>query len=114
VAKVDIDFSTLQHTPIPILAFNIMQATPENLQFLSQALTSTVSPDSATRRAAEEQLRSGEQQAGFLQLVLDLVRSDNVEMVVRQAAGVYFKNAVKRLWEPEEVSNGIAADGSTS
>ena len=82
-------------------------ATPEALQFLSTTLTSTVSPDAAIRRAAEEQLRQGEKQAGFLLLVLELVRSDGMDMVVRQSAGVYFKNVVKRLWDPEEVGSSM-------
>ncbi|ORY33698.1 Cse1-domain-containing protein [Naematelia encephala] len=79
-----------------------MQATPETLSILSTTLTSTVSPDSSVRRAAEEQLRQGEAQPGFLILVLELVKSDQVDNVVRQAGGVYFKNAVKRLWGGEE------------
>lgn len=81
-----------------------MQADPATLQLLSQTLTSTVSPDRATRGAAEAQLRQGETQPGFLLLILELVKSDQVELVVRQSAGVYFKNVVKRLWDPEEVS----------
>ncbi len=82
-----------------------MQADPATLQLLSQTLTSTVSPDKATRRNAEEQLKSGESQSNFLLIVLELVKSEQVDVVVRQAAGVYFKNAVKRLWEPEEVGD---------
>ncbi|KAK1926751.1 putative importin-alpha export receptor [Papiliotrema laurentii] len=85
-----------------------MQADPATLRLLSQTLTSTVSPDKATRRAAEEQLKTGETQPGFLLLVLELVKSDQVEVIVRQAAGVYFKNAVKRLWEPEEGASPIS------
>jgi exportin-2 (importin alpha re-exporter) len=81
-----------------------MQATPETLQLLSNYLTSTVSPDAATRRAAEDSLRQAEKQPGFLILVLELVKSDGVDMLVRQAGGVYFKNVVKRLWSGEEVS----------
>lgn len=84
-----------------------MQANPESLDLLSRTLTSTVSPDAPTRRAAEESLRQGESQPGFLLLVLELVRSDGVDMVVRQAGGVYFKNVVKRLWDGEEVSYGV-------
>ncbi len=84
-----------------------MQANSETLNFLSQTLTSTVSPDAQTRRSAEDSLRQGEAQPGFLLLVLELVRSDGVEMVVRQAGGVYFKNAVKRLWDGDEVSTII-------
>jgi exportin-2 (importin alpha re-exporter) len=79
-----------------------MQATPETLGALSTYLSNTVSPDAATRRSAEESLRQGEAQAGFLQIVLKLVSSDAADKVVRQAGGVYFKNAVKRLWEGED------------
>jgi exportin-2 (importin alpha re-exporter) len=81
-----------------------MQVTPEMLSLLCNTLTATVSPDATARRAAEEQLRTGEAQPGFLLLVLQLVKSDGVNMVVRQSGGVYFKNAVKRLWDGEEVS----------
>lgn len=81
-----------------------MQATPETLNALSSYLQSTVSPDASTRRSAEESLRQGEGQPGFLQLILELVRSDSVDMTVRQAGGVYFKNVVKKLWSDEEVS----------
>lgn len=79
-----------------------MQATPETLAALSKYLADTVSPDATARRAAEESLRKAEEQQGFLQLVLELVRSNSADMLVRQAAGVYFKNTVKRLWEGEE------------
>lgn len=81
-----------------------MQATPETLNALTSYLSSTVSPDAGTRRSAEESLRQGEGQAGFLQLILELVRSDGVDMTVRQAGGVYFKNVVKKLWSDEEAS----------
>lgn len=85
-----------------------MQAKPETLNLLSQTLTSTVSPDSTTRRAAEDSLKQGESQPGFLILVLELVGSDGVDMVVRQAAGVYFKNTAKKLWAGDEVCSSIA------
>jgi exportin-2 (importin alpha re-exporter) len=79
-----------------------MNPSPETLTALSTTLASTVSPDAATRRAAEEQLRQGEKQPGFLIVVLTLVNTGTIDMVVRQTAGVYFKNAVKRLWTGEE------------
>jgi exportin-2 (importin alpha re-exporter) len=82
-----------------------MQANQETLTLLSNALTSTVSPDAPTRRAAEEQLQQGEKQPGFLLVVLDLVRTASVPMTVRQSGGVYFKNAIKRLWSGQEVGN---------
>jgi exportin-2 (importin alpha re-exporter) len=87
-----------------------MQATPETLNALSSYLASTVSPDAATRRAAEDSLRQGEGQPGFLQLILQLVKSDGVDMTVRQAGGVYFKNVVKKLWAGEEVRVSCGAE----
>jgi exportin-2 (importin alpha re-exporter) len=80
-----------------------MQANAETLGALSSYLSQSLSPDPPTRRAAEESLRQAEGQPGFLQIVLALVKEDGAEMVVRQSAGVYFKNVVKRLWSGEEV-----------
>lgn len=74
------------------------------LQTLSSTLTASISPDSSVRRQAEDQLRQGESSPGFLLLVLQLVNSGEVDIVTRQTGGVYFKNAVKRLWGGEEVS----------
>lgn len=79
-----------------------MQADQQSLAALSKYLADTVSPDATVRRTAEDALHKAEAQQGFLQVVLELVRSDGADMIVRQAAGVYFKNTVKRLWEGEE------------
>lgn len=79
-----------------------MQADQQSLAALSKYLGDTVSPDATARRAAEDSLRRAESQQGFLQVVLELVRSDSASSVVRQAAGVYFKNTVKRLWAGDE------------
>ncbi|OXB34588.1 importin-alpha export receptor [Cryptococcus neoformans] len=87
-----------------------MQATPETLSLLTNYLSSTVSPDAHTRRSAEESLRQAEGQQGFLLLVLELVKADSVNMVVRQAGGVYFKNTVKRLWSGDEETQINPAD----
>lgn len=82
-----------------------MQATPENLQQLSTLLTQSLSPAPETRHAAEKSLTSSETQEGFLLLVLTLVRDANVSMDIRQAAGVYFKNVVRKRWA--EVSRPV-------
>ncbi|WVR05966.1 hypothetical protein IAU60_002994 [Kwoniella sp. DSM 27419] len=87
-----------------------MQATPETLGLLTTYLSSTVSPDAHARRSAEESLRQAEAQEGFLLLVLELVKAEGVDMVVRQAGGVYFKNAVKRLWAGEEETQIAPSD----
>jgi exportin-2 (importin alpha re-exporter) len=72
------------------------------LQNLSTTLSSSISPDANTRRQAEAALRQGEATPGFLLLVLQLVNTGEADLVVRQTAGVYFKNAVKRLWPDED------------
>lgn len=75
-----------------------MEATTENLAMLSGLLTQSLSPDPSTRQQAEKNLNSAETQQGFLLLVLGLVRDDRAEVTVRQAAGVYFKNVVRKRW----------------
>ncbi|WRT64247.1 uncharacterized protein IL334_001178 [Kwoniella shivajii] len=90
-----------------------MQATSETLSALSSYLSATVSSDAHARRSAEESLRQAEAQQGFLLLVLELAKADSVDPVVRQAGGVYFKNAVKRLWSGEEETQISPADKTT-
>jgi exportin-2 (importin alpha re-exporter) len=75
-----------------------MQANQEHLRMLSDLLTQSLSPQPEIRHPAEKNLDSSETQEGFLLLVLSLVRSDAAPMHVRQAAGVYFKNVVKKRW----------------
>jgi len=75
-----------------------MQATPEHLTMLSELLTQSLSPNPEIRHPAEKTLDSSELQSGFLFLVMTLVASDAAAMHVRQAAGVYFKNVIKKRW----------------
>ena len=75
------------------------------LQTLSTTFSASISPDTNIRRQAEAQLKQGEASPGFLLLLLQLVNSGEADITVRQTAGVYFKNAVKRLWAGEEVSS---------
>lgn len=65
------------------------------LPLLSQSLSS----DPATRRGAERALVSNEAVPGFLLSVLAIVQgSVEAPMEIRLAAGIYFKNAVKKSW----------------
>lgn len=82
-----------------------MQFNEEHLGMLSNLLTQSLSPQPEVRHPAEKQLDSSETTEGFLLLVLKLVTSDAAPMHVRQAAGVYFKNVVKKRWT--EVSTDI-------
>lgn len=65
------------------------------LPLLSQSL----SADPQTRRQAERLLASHEAQPGFLINVLAVVQgAGEAPMECRLAAGIYFKNAVKKMW----------------
>lgn len=75
-----------------------MEATAENLSMLSTLLTQSLSPQPEIRHPAEKNLNSTELQPGFLLLVLTLVKDDRAALDVRQAAGVYFKNVVRKRW----------------
>jgi exportin-2 (importin alpha re-exporter) len=75
-----------------------MEATTENLSMLSDLLTQSLSPRPEIRHPAEKNLNATELQPGFLLLVLALVKDDRAALEIRQAAGVYFKNVVRKRW----------------
>jgi exportin-2 (importin alpha re-exporter) len=87
----------------------MMQANQEHLSMLSDLLTQSLSPQPEIRHPAEKNLDSSETQEGFLLLVLNLVRSDAAPMHVRQAAGVYFKNVVKKRWTEVSIATNICS-----
>ncbi|KAJ9111753.1 hypothetical protein QFC22_006412 [Naganishia vaughanmartiniae] len=78
-----------------------MDATTENLSMLSDLLTQSLSPRPEIRHPAEKNLNATELQPGFLLLVLALVKDDRAALEIRQAAGVYFKNVVRKRWSEE-------------
>ena len=75
-----------------------MAATPENLQVLANYLTQTLSGKYDVRKPAEEYLISLEGAQGFTMLLLQLAESEQVDLTVRLAAAINFKNVVKRNW----------------
>lgn len=65
------------------------------LPLLSQSLSADVS----TRRNAERTLSASESTPGFLLSVLAIVQgAGEAPTEIRLAAGIYFKNAVKKNW----------------
>lgn len=75
-----------------------MEVTSENIQALVTYLTQTLSPEYGVRKPAEDYLMTVEKQAGYTILLLQLADSEQVEMSVRLAAVINFKNCVKRNW----------------
>ena len=88
-----------------------MQATPENLQALAGYLNHTLSTEYNVRSAAEKYLEQVEGTENYALLLLQLADSSSVDMTIRLAAAINFKNFVKRNWrvveeQPNKVSTG--------
>lgn len=84
-----------------------MEVTPENVQTLVTYLTQTLSPDYAVRKPAEDCLLAVEKQAGYCILLLQLAESEQVDLPIRLAAVINFKNFVKRNWRILDNDNKI-------
>ncbi|ETW06943.1 hypothetical protein, variant [Aphanomyces invadans] len=74
---------------------------PAELSALVQVLQATLSPQAAPRRAAEIQLKEITKQPNGPLLLLNVLRTPDVDMGVRLAASIAFKNLVKKEWDPE-------------
>jgi exportin-2 (importin alpha re-exporter) len=71
---------------------------------LQEILLASLSPHNDIRKHAEGVLASIEGNAGFLFSLLTLINDPTVQTGVRQSAAVFFKNLIKRRWNPEEDS----------
>lgn len=79
-----------------------MEINEENLLTLRQYLQHTLSPDVNVRRPAEKFLEGVEVNLNYPVLLLDLVHKNEIEMNIRIAGAIAFKNYVKRNWKCEE------------
>ena len=79
-----------------------MQATPENLQALAGYLNQTLSTDYNVRNPAEKYLEQIEGTENYALLLLQLSDTESVDMTIRLAAAINFKNFVKRNWRVVE------------
>ncbi|XP_067006504.1 exportin-2 [Anabrus simplex] len=81
-----------------------MELTDDNLRTLSEYLQHTLNPDVNVRRPAEKFLESVEVNRNYPLLLLHLVDKQTVDMTIRMAGAVAFKNYIKRNWKVEEDS----------
>ena len=70
------------------------------LHGVCQVFQATLSPHENVRKQAEEQLKQLEHAPGYLQIVLQIVAKGDVDVSIRQAAAIYFKNQITRVWDP--------------
>ena len=83
----------------------------ENVQTMVHYLKQTLEPDAAVRKEAEQYLESVEHSPGYLMILINTMMAEQVEPAVRQAAAIFFKNAIKRKWEQEE--GGLSNEDKT-
>lgn len=85
-----------------------MEASAENLQVLSTYLMHTLSEKYEVRKPAEDYLVSVERNQNYAMLLLQLADSEQIELPVRLAAAINFKNYVKRNWRIVDSIDNIA------
>jgi exportin-2 (importin alpha re-exporter) len=69
-----------------------------NLQELVGQLTGTMSPDAQARNAATQYLKAHEQAPDLAVSLLQVLAEGSVDLAVKQAAAIYFKNLIMREW----------------
>ncbi|CAH0551581.1 unnamed protein product [Brassicogethes aeneus] len=79
-----------------------MEISDDNLQTLARYLQETLNPDVNVRRPAEKFLEGVEVNQNYPLLMLHLVHKPEIDMTIRIAGSVAFKNYIKRNWNVEE------------
>lgn len=79
-----------------------MDISDDNLRTLGEYLQQTLNPDVNVRRPAEKFLEGVEVNQNYPLLLLHLVHKPEVDMTIRIAGAIAFKNYIKRNWSIEE------------
>lgn len=82
-----------------------MEINDQNIAALGQYLQQTLNPDATERKKAESFLKECEKEAGYTLLLLTCIDKATVDLTIRTAAAITFKNVVKRCWESDEKIN---------
>ncbi|CCH40472.1 putative importin-7 [Wickerhamomyces ciferrii] len=69
-----------------------------DVQALYQTFWNSLSADQAVRQQAEKTLREAQRAIGFLGACLDILATKEVDLPVKKAAAVFFKNRIVRHW----------------
>jgi exportin-2 (importin alpha re-exporter) len=79
-----------------------MEINDQNIAALGQYLQQTLNPSADERKKAEAFLKQCEKETGYSLLLLTCMDKNNVDLTIRTAASITFKNVVKRCWESDE------------
>ncbi|KAH6937990.1 hypothetical protein HPB50_006082 [Hyalomma asiaticum] len=92
-----------------------MEITDNNLNTLASYLQQTLQVDVTTRRNAEKFLETIEVNQNYPVLLLHLVDKADIDMVIRVAGAIAFKNYVKRHWAvPEDGADRVHPSDRTA
>ncbi|KAF9190108.1 hypothetical protein BGZ50_000457 [Haplosporangium sp. Z 11] len=75
-----------------------------DIQTVYSLFQATFQPDTNVRMQAELQLKQMEGTQGTLLASMQIIGSEDSELHVRQAASIYFKNAIRRYWYETETT----------
>jgi exportin-2 (importin alpha re-exporter) len=84
-----------------------MDINEQNLNLLASCLQQTLSSDVVLRQQGESFLRSIENNANFLILLLKLAEMPTIDLQIRVSAAILFKNSVKRHWRQLESASDV-------
>ncbi|KAK9747097.1 Importin-beta N-terminal domain [Popillia japonica] len=92
-----------------------MEISDDNLRTLGQYLQQTLNPDVNIRKPAEKFLEGVEVNQNYPVLLLHLVHTADVDMTIRVAGAIAFKNYIKRNWsvEDDQIDRIHATDRTT-
>ncbi|XP_022913677.2 exportin-2 [Onthophagus taurus] len=79
-----------------------MEISDDNLRTLGDYLQQTLSPDVNIRKPAEKFLEGVEVNQNYPLLLLHLVHKNEIQMEIRIAGSIAFKNYIKRNWSVDE------------
>lgn len=69
-----------------------------NVVSLHQCFLGTLQANAEIRTQAEQQLKSAQKERGFLACCLDILNSADIELPVKKACLIYFKNIIIKNW----------------
>ncbi|KAI8459413.1 Cse1-domain-containing protein [Phakopsora pachyrhizi] len=69
---------------------------------LCQCLVQSIDPDPSNRRLAEQRLENAKRDSSFGQLMISITQDQNLNISIRQASALAFKNWIKGSWPNSE------------
>jgi exportin-2 (importin alpha re-exporter) len=84
-----------------------MEINEQNLTTITNYLQQTMSSDMAVRQQSENMLKSLETTQHFLILLMKLFELPTLDLQIRMAAAILFKNCIKKHWRQIEGSPDV-------